>query len=251
MTLSFQEAIEPAATVDKINSAIIFGAYGTGKTWLSASATRIEDYAPVLIVDVEGSAAGVGRRYSDVDVVKADTHEKFEYIINELLTTEHQYKTVIVDTLNVAQNRAEAAFRKKPENQNNKFGVFYDLKDWTINLGRALHHAPFLGIMIAHSTVNKDDNTGRLLTTVKIAGSAKEDLPAIPDIVGMMDVATNEDGDPISILRVGRSASVTTKNRFGMPDVIYPRDGEIAPDLLDVQSAIITARQAEQEKQEE
>lgn len=249
MTLSFEDSIESADQVDKINSAIIFGGYGTGKTWFSASADLIADYSPVLIVDVEGSAAGVGRRFPDVKVVKADTHAKFEYIMEELFTTEHEYKTVIVDTLNVAQNRAEAAFRKKPENQNNKFGVFYDLKEWTIDLGRKMHHAPFMGIMIAHSTINKDDNTGRLLTTVKIAGSAKEDLPAIPDIVGMMDVTTNEEGDPISILRVGRSASVTTKNRFGMPDVIYPRDGEMAPDLLDVQSAIIQARIDEQNKE--
>ncbi len=249
MTLSFEEAIESADTVDKINSMIIFGSYGTGKTWLGASATRIQDYSPVLIVDVEGSAAGVGRRFPDVDVVKADTHEKFEYIMRELFTTEHKYKTVIVDTLNVAQNRAEAAFRKKPENQNNKFGVYYDLKEWTIGLGREMHHAPFLGIMIAHSNTTKDENTGRMLTQVKVAGGAKEDLPAIPDIVGMMDVGTDDEGNPISILRVGLSQTVTTKNRFGMPDIIFPSNGEQAPNMLDVQQAIIQARIDEQNKE--
>lgn len=249
MTLSFEAAIESADSVDKINSMVVFGQYGTGKTWLAASATQIEDYAPVLIVDVEGSAAGVGRRYPDVDVVKADTHRKFEHIMEELFTTDHKYKTVIVDTLNVAQNNAEIHFRSLPENQGNKFGVWGDLKQWTIDLGRKMHHAPFLGIMIAHSQVDKDENTGRIVTTVKIAGSAKTELPAIPDIVAAMDTATDEDGDTVSIVRVGRSQSVATKNRFGLPDILYPRKGEKAPNMLDIQKEIIQARKSEQEKE--
>lgn len=238
----FLSSVKKATAVDKINSAIIFGEYGTGKTWLAASADDIEDYAPVLIVDVEGSAAGVGRKYPNVDIVEADTHQKLEFIINDLLKNEHPYKTVIFDTLNVAQNRAEAFFRKKPENLNNKFGVWGDLKEWTIDLVRKMHHAPFLAVFIAHSQVDKDENTGRMVTTVKIAGSARTDVPAIPDLIGYLGFETDDKGEPIRTLRVGRSNSIITKNRFGLDDVIYPEKGDEGPTIYGLQKAIMEAR---------
>jgi hypothetical protein len=239
--LSILGTAQKATAVDRINSMIIFGEYGTGKTWLAASADAIADYSPVLVVDIEGSAAGIGRKYPNVDIVQADTHEKLEEIFLELLTTDHGYKTVIFDTLNVAQGRAEKVFRRKPENANNKFGVWADLKDWTLTLVRKMHHAPFLAIFIAHSQVDKDDNTGKLTTTVKIAGSARTDVPAVPDLIGYLHYDVDDDGNPIRVLQVGRSSSIITKNRFGLPDNIYPSDGE-GPTIFDIQSAIIEAK---------
>jgi hypothetical protein len=195
----------------------------------------------VLIVDIEGSAAGVGRKYPGVDIVKADTYDKLELIRKELLTKEHPYKTVMFDTLNVGQNRAEKFFRTKPENANNKFGVWADLKDWTLEFVREMHHADFLAIFVAHSQVDKDDNTGKMVTTVKIAGSARTDVPAVPDIIGYLEFAENADGKVVRVLRVGRSSSIITKNRFGIEDV-WPSDDE-GPTIYDIQSAIIKAQE--------
>lgn len=239
---SFLAGVKKATDVDRINSMFLFGEYGTGKTWLAASADEIEDYSPVLIVDIEGSAAGVGRKYPNVDHITADTYEKLELIRRELLTKEHPYKTVIFDTYNVAQNRAEKFFRSKPENANNKFGVWSDLKDWSLEFVREMHHAPFLAIFIAHSQQDKDDNTGKITTTVKIAGSARTDVPAVPDLIGYLDFVTDDEGNPIRVLRVGRSTSIITKNRFGLPDVIYPEAGAEGPTIFDIQKAIIEAK---------
>lgn len=234
----FLKAVKKVSTVDRINSAIIFGEYGTGKTWLGASADAIADYAPVLIVDIEGSAAGVGRKYPGVDIIAADTYAKLEAIKTELLTKKHPYKTVIFDTLNVAQTRAEEHFRGLPENANNKFGVWADLKKWTIDFTRDMHHADFMAIFIAHAQVDKDDNTGKLTTTVKIAGSARTDVPTVPDLIGFLRFAEDEDGKTVRVLQVGRSSSIITKNRFGLPDVIWPSDGE-GPTIFDIQQAIL------------
>lgn len=240
---SFLKAVQKAQAVDKINSMFIFGEYGTGKTILASSATEIEDYGPVLVVDIEGSAAGIGRMYPDVDIIQVSTHEQLEAIRNQLLTQDHPYNTVIFDTYNVAQNRAEKFFRQKPENANNKFGVWADLKDWSIQFVREMHHAPFLAIFIAHSQVDKDDNTGKLTTTVKIAGSAKTDVPAIPDLIGYLEFAQNEDDKMVRVLRVGRSPSIITKNRFGLPDTIWPSGDAEGPTLFDIQMEIIKAKE--------
>lgn len=239
---TFLSAVTKATTVNKINSMIIFGEYGTGKTFLGASADDIEDYSPVLIVDIEGSSAGVGRKYPGVDVVQADSYAKLEFIREELRTKEHGYKTVIFDTLNVAQYRAEAHFRTLPENQGNKFGVWGDLKKWTIDFVREGHgNKEFLAIYIAHPNVDKDENTGKMTTTVKIAGSAKTDVPTIPDLIGYLEFQEDEDGDLVRVLQVGRNNKIITKNRFGLPNTIWPTDKE-GPTLFDIQQAIVAAQ---------
>lgn len=238
----FLKAVKKATAVDKINSAFFFGEYGTGKTILAASATEIDDYAPVLIVDIEGSAAGVGRMYPDVDVVEVNSYEKLEALRHSLLHDDHPYKTVIFDTYNVAQNRAEKFFKNKPENQNNKFGTWADLKEWSINFVREMHHAPFLAIFIAHSQVDKDENTGRMITTVKIAGSAKTDVPAIPDLIGYLEFVVDDEGNSVRVLRVGRSSSIITKNRFGLPDTIHPAEGSEGVTISDIQQEILKAK---------
>lgn len=249
MALSFEAAIQKATAVDKINSGIIFGESGVGKTILASSAVEIEDYSPVLILDVEGSTAGVGRIHPDVDVLPIASHAHFEAAVEELLTKEHKYKTVIVDTFNVAQNRAEAYFRTKPENANNKFGVWGDLKQWSIGTARKLHHAPFTTWLICHSTTAKDENSGAMSTTVKLAGSSKEDLPAVHDFIGYMENDVDEDGNTIAVLRVGRRKGIITKNRFGLDGTIYPSGGRAYPTMVDIQFAI-TAKQVEYESEE-
>lgn len=238
----FLQAVKKATAVDKINSAIIFGETGAGKTILGASASAIDDYSPVLIVDIEGSAAGVGRMYPDVDVVSVGSFEMLEDLRHSLLHDDHPYNTVIFDTYNVGQNRAEKYFKNKPENLNNKFGAWADLKEWSISFVREMHHAPFTAIFIAHSNTEKDENTGRLLTTVKISGSAKADVPAIPDLIGYLEFVPDEDGNPIRVLRVGKSSSIITKNRFGLPDVIMPAEGAEGPTMTDIQMEILKAK---------
>lgn len=240
MALSF--TVEKASQVDRVNSAIIFGDYGTGKTWLAASADDIDDYSPVLIVDIEGSATGVGRKYPGVDVVVADSHGKLEFIKNELLTVEHDYKTVVFDTLNVAQKRAKAQF--KQEYPTNTFAMWDALAEWSMDFVRSMHHAPFLAIFIAHPQTDKDDSTGKVTTTVKLAGGARSEVPTVPDLIGYTFYTTNDDGAPIRALQVGRSTNVVTKNRFGLPDVIYPANGEEGVTMYDIQSEIIKAREA-------
>lgn len=239
MAISF--TTQKATDVDRINSAIIFGEYGTGKTWTAASASEIEDYSPTLIVDIEGSAAGVGRRYPDVDIVQADTHKKLEFIKMELLANQDEYGCVIFDTLNVAQKRAKAHF--KDQYPNNSFAMWDALSDWSLDFVRSMHHAKFLAIFIAHPQTEKDDNTGKLTTTVKLAGGARSEVPTVPDLIGYQFYMTDDDGQPVRALQVGRSANVVTKNRFGLPDVLIPEKGAGGITIFDIQTEIIKAKE--------
>ncbi len=241
MALSFKDAIVKASDVDRINSMIIFGEYGTGKTWIGASADDIDDYAPVLLVDIEGSAAGVGRKYPNVDIISADSYAKLELIKQELLTEEHGYKTVIFDTLNVAQKRAKAEFKR--QFPNNTFAMWDALADWSLDFVRSMHHADFLAIFIAHPQVDKDENTGKVTTTVKLAGGARSEVPTVPDLIGYTFYTSDDEGNRIRALQVDGTQSVVAKNRFGLNPIILPSEGAQGVTLLDIQSAIIKAKE--------
>lgn len=239
--LSFKSRIKKAEDAVTINSMIIYGEPGIGKTWFAASADAVEAMSPVLIVDVEGSASGVGRGYPEVDVIEVSSHEQFTLVVDELLEKEHDYKTVIIDTFNVAQERAEEFFAAMPENQNNSFGVFRMLKSWSIRLARRLHHAPFASVMIMHENTEKDDATGRVLTGLKITGSAKSTLPAIADIIGHMRTIKDKDDRPVVALVTSKVPGTITKNRYGITDPIVSATGQLAPSMVDLLSAVVEA----------
>lgn len=225
----FLAAVQSATAVDTLGSAIIYGPSGVGKTILASSASEIGDFNKVLIVDVEGSAAGVGRLYPDVDVVKADTFEKLEDIKHSLLHDEHPYKTVIFDTLNVAQDRAIAHFTEKFSG----YAIWGEVNKWTVKFVRDFHHSDMLAFFISHEKRDKDDTTGRIETTLRLKGQALAEVPTVVDMVGYMNWEVDGEGNLKRCLIVDKNPAIVTKNRFGLDSKIYE------PTLLEIQTQII------------
>lgn len=218
--LSFAGLIHKAEKLNFPKTVLIYGDPKRGKSWLAASAAEVEDMGPVLLIDVEGGASAIARDWKNVDVINVSTHEQLMAVTNDLLNIEHKYKTVIIDTLGVAMDRAEKFFGEKPENKNNKFGRWGDLKIWVNDIIRAFHSAPFVSIVVAHAQDEKDDNTGAVKTVPMLPGSAKATLPAIPDIIGYMTAEAGEKGTQ-RVLIVQSSDRLVTGNRFGLPPKIY------------------------------
>jgi hypothetical protein len=215
--LPFEKAIKKASALNAPKTILLYGDPKRGKSWLAASASELADLSPVLFIDTEGGSSAIARDWPDVNVVDGDTHEKLDIIINSLLSQEHQYKTVVIDTLGVAMDRAEKFFGDKPENRNNKFGKWGDLKEWITDITRKLHSAPFLSILVAHAQDEKDDQTGAVKTVPMLPGSAKNTLPAIPDIIGYMTAEADGNGGINRVLYMQSSERLVSGNRFGLP----------------------------------
>jgi phage nucleotide-binding protein len=218
--LSFAKLIHKAEALNTPKTILIYGDAGRGKSWLAASASEIAEMSPVLLIDVEGGASAVARDWKDVDVINVNNHEQFDAVIQDLLNVKHNYKTVIIDTLGVAMDRAEKFFGEKPENKNNKFGKWGDLKIWVNDFVRAFHAAPFVSIILTHAEDQKDESTGAVKTVPNLPGGSKKDLPGIPDIIGYMTTEKSENGIRRALI-VESSDRLVTKNRFNLPPVIY------------------------------
>lgn len=219
--LPFEQFVTKADKLNAPKTMLIYGDPKRGKSWFAASAAEVAELSPVLVIDTEGGSSAIARDWKDVDVVEVDTHEKFELVVNSLLDQQHKYKTVIIDTLGVAMDRAEKFFGEKPENRNNKFGKWGDLKEWINLLARKLHAAPFLSILVAHAQDDKDDQTGAVKTVPMLPGSAKNTLPSIPDIIGYMGAETDEAGVVHRVLNLQSSERLVSGNRFGLPAKLY------------------------------
>jgi phage nucleotide-binding protein len=218
--LSFAKHVHKAEALNAPKTILIYGDAGRGKTWLAASAAELAELSPVLLIDIEGGASAIARDFKDVDVVAVDTHEKLDKVVDDLINIKHKYKTVIIDTLGVAMDRAEKVFGERPENKGNKFGKWGDLKIWANNLVRALHAAPFTSIILTHAEDQKDENSGAVKTVPNIPGGSKKDLPGIPDIIGYLTAQKREDGTTQRVLLVESSDRFVTKNRFNLPSTI-------------------------------
>jgi hypothetical protein len=218
--LAFAKHIKKAEALNVPKSILIYGDPKNGKTWLAASASELKEFSPVLLIDVEGGATAIARDWRDVDVIQVDNHSQLEAVLDGLLTAEHNYKTVIIDTLGVAMDRAEKVFAEKPENRNNRFGKWGDLKEWANQRVRQLHHAPFVSIFIAHAQDEKDEQTGAVKTIPMLSGSTRNTLPAIPDIIGYMTSEANDDAVK-RVLHLQGSDRLVSGNRFGLPSKMY------------------------------
>lgn len=202
--------IKKAAALGTPKSILIYGPPKKGKTVFASSIVECTGYERTLLVDVEGGSTSVNAWYPQVDVIEAATARDFQKIIEALLNGKLvepesglPYQAVIIDTLDKAQERQLEVFAASPEAKNkqgdeNTFYKWGALKTWTSKVTDHLHMAPFLTIFLAHQDEDKDENTGKVTTTVMLSGKSKLTFPGTPDVVGHFTVANvTEDGKKV------------------------------------------------------
>ncbi len=216
-SLPFEQFITKASQLNTPKTILVYGDPKRGKSWFAASASEVAELSPVLVIDTEGGSSAIARDWKDVDVINVKSHEEFDSVVKTLINTPNKYKTVIIDTLGVAMDRAEKFFGEKPENKNNKFGKWGDLKEWVTDMTRKLHSAPFLSILVAHAQDDKDDQTGAVKIVPLLPGSAKNTLPSIPDIIAYMGAEVDDKGALHRVLYLESSERLVSGNRFGLP----------------------------------
>lgn len=221
---AFKQHIVKPSQLNKPNLILLYGNPGSGKTHLAASISEVPGIKKVLIIDTENSTQGTVADFDDakIDIIPVSTHGGFEQVFSAVIEAadngELEYDAVIIDTLDVAQDRAIEFFEENApitkSGEKDGFAVWGGVKQWTTSVGRRLQEASFIGVLVLHSNREKMEN-GPFTDLVALSGSAKNTLPGIPDIVGFTERA-----DGVTTVHVGSALRRSTKNRFQLPDSI-------------------------------
>lgn len=205
--------------------AALVGEAGAGKTYSALSASQVEGLYPMLYLDTEGSTVGVINNFdaAKVDVVRVDTHKKLDTIIKAVLTKTNKYKSIVIDTLDTAQERAAAKFQR--DNPTDGFAAFRELKDWLVSDDGLLHQlrrADITAIVVLHTREEKADS-GAVTQRIRLQGAAKDIFASIPDIVlyqtrKVRKIEGEKEARASStVYTVGTKEFAQAKNRFDLP----------------------------------
>lgn len=208
--------LQKPSQMNKPELIVLYGPPGGGKTHLAASASEVEGLYPILIIDTEGSASGTVAGFDDdrVDILPVTSHGQLDSLLDALTEKTHKYKTVIIDTFDVAQARAVDEFLE--EHASNTFAAWSEIKAWTVDVARTLKAADFLAILVFHENVEKTD-TGAMVSQLVLQGSAKSVMPGIPDVVGLVTRKADKEGVETTTVQFAPDNNKATKNRFNLP----------------------------------
>lgn len=203
---------------------ILYGPPGGGKTWLAASASDVPGLDPVLIIDTENSTQGTITAFDSdkIDVIrpaeqfpKDKLYAATKAIINGLLTKDHKYCTVIIDTADVLFEWAKRE-GDTPGDGFAKWNFVHDELTAPGGMFHALKRAPFLTILVIHEN-ESDGSDGLTKSTFQWQGQGKSIIGGIPDMVGYVTRETNMAGVTTTTLHTAPTKRNVAKNRFGLP----------------------------------
>ncbi|WP_025157251.1 AAA family ATPase [Leifsonia aquatica] len=128
---------------------------------------------------------------------------------------------IIIDTFDTLQEIGKDFFMATTRTQDGRQdtqGAYGKLAPWTTDILWELQHGKPFGLVLSHGMEKKDKKTGIDKLSMKLAGSAKESVASIPDLVAYMTWQEKEDEEPRQthlVAHMSQSAEVTVKNRYG------------------------------------
>lgn len=220
--------VKPEAA-GKPEEILLYSPAGSGKTYFAASACELPGVKKVLYLDVEGSTKGTLGSFNKnkIDIIPIyleDPSRQFP-LLNTIITklgdknTVTKYDVVVIDTFDVAQDLAVAAFENADGYQQ-----WRDVKDWSLDTARMLKRIKPLAILVMHDREEKVDS-GAIVARLRLSGAAKDVLPGIPDMVAYLErKLSKEDGNVHTYAYFESSNRKVTKNRFNFPPIMEDAD---------------------------
>lgn len=206
-------------------TALIYGPPGSGKTRFAASASEVAALGRTLLIDLEAGSASIENIYkNNIDVVTPGDYAKLKATIEFVLNEEHEFGTVIIDTVGKMMEFMEKEFDKR--NSKNAYEKWALLAEDTLKWIELLHRSGYFVIVLGHTDSDKDDTTGKVTTSPYFLGKKTgKEAPKIFDIIGYLYVDTHpETGEPLRVLqtegvdgKIAKDRTDTLPNFMGNP----------------------------------
>lgn len=209
---------------------LVYGAYGSGKTLLSATADDVPELRKVLFLDIEGGTFTLQHRYPNTDVVRITDWDQMEDIYKELKAGLHQtYRTIVTDSLTEAQVfNLDDVMRKLVQVKPERNEDVPDVREWLINqkqIVKFIRRFRDLPVTTIFTALLKEDKleSGKRIKGPELPGKLAMRVPALFDEVFMLYVKglkkQTDEGEVIEdhrVLLTGKTESAAAKDRSGL-----------------------------------
>ena len=233
---------------------LIFGDSGVGKTRLAASACRVPELAPVLVIDCEGGVSSIKHLYPEVGVLRAKSWEELQEIYNDLYDDNGQtFKTVVVDSITEIQKFSMAGVMRLLTSQEpDRDPDIPGLREWGKNIEqtrrfiRAMRDLPVNTVFTALRMDDRNQRTGVTTIQPSLSGKLAKEVSAFIDEVLYMYVKNIGDGEYARLLLTRKTEEVIAKDRSdNLPMVVQDPDFQLLYEYITHQRDANAPAQAE------
>lgn len=173
---------------------IVYGSPGVGKTFFTATAYDVPECREVLIGDADRRTAFVKRHYPEIYILPIESVEDTNALYWYAKQREGTIKTITIDTLTMTQ---KIFMKRILKDKHTKNPSRYDpdvaqLEDWGKNTEQmrnillTFRDLKMNVIFVIHSSKDKDESTGQILTNIALTPKLSIDACGLVDIIGYM-----------------------------------------------------------------
>jgi hypothetical protein len=207
---------------------LIYGEPGVGKTVFAGSASAVENFGPVLVLDAEGGVLSLDMTYPQCKVIRTTSWGEIAKFYGDIYDKKGAgFKTLVVDSLSeigkVCMNTVMAELLKEhPERDPDVPSV----REWGIVLERmrrfirGMRDLPGVNtIMTAHIYTDKDQQTGVAKNYPSLNGQLRREAAGFFDFVFYMYTLQKKDENQ-RLLMTAPNGKYIAKDRSGRLPVL-------------------------------
>lgn len=216
---------------------LVYGESGAGKTKLCGTAFEVPELNPVLLLDIEGGGLTLRSVYPDLECLRIDSWDKLQEVYQVLKTTNHGYRTIIVDSVTEMQ-KLGMDHTMQVRHGGNDLSI-PEIKEWNINIEQVRKYVRLFrdldGVNSLFTALVRADTDKRTQLTRKkpsLSGKVADEICGFLDIVTYLGV---EDVEGIStrILQTGNTPGTVAKDRSNFLPMLMAN-----PTMLDIYNHI-------------
>jgi len=198
---------------------LIYGESGTGKTTLAGSSDSVPEMRKVLVIDIEGGVLSLKNRYPDVETIRVKTWESMQEVYNQLSVGDHEFNTIVIDSLSEAQKMSmDRIMRKLVEQYPEREETVPQIREWNINIEqtrkfvRLFRDLPVTTIFTALSREDRNPMRGTIRRKPFLSGKVSDEVAGFLDIV--VYLYTKEVDEQLArVLLCGSTEDTVAKDR--------------------------------------
>lgn len=195
-------------------SCITYGKKGVGKTSFAATAARVPELSPVIVLAVEDGTSVLDRDYHDdpnLDVVYVEDWPTGAAVIEALADNPTKYKTVVVDTVSELQEHMKIYTNEVG------YGLWAYIADNSINVVKMLHRSKHVNVIfLTHAEKLKDEDSGKVLMSPYFLGNKTIEQALKPiDLMFYLALGKDEQGQPVHVLQTKGDGKIDASDRSG------------------------------------